>query len=141
MTLNGYLSTDFYIKSPANEFFQTCINILDLPKGNVTEEIEALPSEKKKTTFRIEGFQVSEWYESLEGNVSHSVSTWQNLDGYKKLEGTMTIIHVEDNNRSRGIFTVKYEKISSNIEDPKSIVNTFVDFFTEMDAYLLETIN
>jgi len=34
MTLNGYLSTDFHIKSPAKKFFQTCIETMDLPKDD-----------------------------------------------------------------------------------------------------------
>lgn len=108
----------------------------------VTVEIEAVPLEMKKTTFRIEGFQISEWYNSLKGTITDDETTWQNPDGYKELRGTMTITHVEDvydRNRVRAILTVKYEKISSAIEDPNFIIKTLVEFFTEMDEYLLES--
>ncbi|KAG7655356.1 unnamed protein product [Arabidopsis thaliana] len=141
MTLNGYLSTDFHIKSPAKKFFQTCIETMDLPKDDVTVEIEEVALEKKKTTFRIEGFQISEWYNSFKGTITPDTATSQNPDGYKKLEGTMTITHVEDNDCDRAILTVKYEKISSDIKDPGTIMDTFVEFFKEMDEYLVEDFN
>ena len=97
--------------------------------------------EKKKTTFRIEGFQISEWYKSFKGTITPDMATWQNPDGYKKLEGTMTITHVEDNDCDRAILTVKYEKINSDIKDPGTIMDTFVEFFKEMDEYLVEDFN
>ncbi|CAH2033765.1 unnamed protein product, partial [Thlaspi arvense] len=138
MVLNGYLSVEFDIKSPANEFFQTYIEIMDLPKANAMVKTEVIAFGKKKTTYRMCGFHISEWYKTLRGTIDKA--TWQNPDFYRKLEGTMTVTHVEDNDRDRATLTVEYEKTRPDIEDPKSIMDTIVDFFKELDKYLLESL-
>lgn len=68
------------------------------------------------------------------------VANGQNPDSYTKLEGTMTVTDTEYKNggrAGRAIWTVQYEKISDDIEDPQFITDTTAKVFQRMDEGIL----
>ncbi|XP_019099188.1 PREDICTED: uncharacterized protein At1g24010-like [Camelina sativa] len=136
MTLGGYLSIEFDIKSPAYRFCQGYMKIAKPTKNKALAE--EVPTEKKKIHLRMEGFQISEWFKTLaipfsHSTIDHEEAKSRNPDNYKKLEGTMTVIHTEGNDGGRAFWTVEYEKISDDIKDPRFIVDSTAIYFQAMD--------
>ncbi|XP_010477708.1 PREDICTED: uncharacterized protein At1g24010-like [Camelina sativa] len=144
MTLGGYLSVEFDIKSSANRFCQGYMAIAKPTRDQVsTEEIEVdLPSGKRKVKLRMEGFQISEWFKTLakpdlidsnSDDDDEEEANSRNPDYYNKLEGTMSVIHTEGCDGGRAYWTIQYEKVSDDIKDPRFIVDTTARYFQAMD--------
>ncbi|XP_010460172.1 PREDICTED: uncharacterized protein At1g24010-like [Camelina sativa] len=147
MTLGGYISIEFDIKSPAYRFCQGYMKIAKTTRHQLsTEEVEVdLPSEKKKVRLRMEGFQISELFKAITTpfiscTVDPEEAKSRNPDNYKKLEGTMSVIHTEGNDGGRAFWTVEYEKVSDDIKDPRFIVDTTARYFQAMDERIFRTI-
>ncbi|XP_010477721.1 PREDICTED: uncharacterized protein At1g24010-like [Camelina sativa] len=147
MTLGGYLSVEFDIKSPAFRFCQSYMAIAKPTRDQaLVEELEVdLPTEKKRFQLRMMGFQISEWFKTITTpfincTVDHEEAKSRNPDNYKKLEGTMTVIHTEGNDGGRAFWTVEYEKISDDIKDPRFIVDTITRYFQAMDERIFRMI-
>lgn len=81
-----------------------------------------------------------DWYETIKESLPDD-KTWQNLDRFKQLEGTMTVIAKEGGKGAEGVWTVEYEKTRSELDVPHFIIDTCVKFFKVMDENLLELSN
>ncbi|XP_010477718.1 PREDICTED: uncharacterized protein At1g24010-like [Camelina sativa] len=142
MTLGGYISVEFDIKSPAYRFCQGYMKIAKTTRDQFsTEEVEVdLPSEKKKVRLRMEGFQISEWFNTLvipdlidSDDDDEDEANSRDPDYFTKLEGTMTVIQTEGCDGGRAYWTIQYEKVSEDIKDPRFIADTTTRYFQAMD--------
>ncbi|ESQ34393.1 hypothetical protein EUTSA_v10009502mg [Eutrema salsugineum] len=119
MTLNGALSVDFDVKSPADKFFKAFVGNANAPtevSGEV--EIEAVDWVKRVSTMKMKGVQKSK--------------------RYKTLKGTITVTPKERGNGSRVVWTVRFEKVSDGTEDPHFFVDEAPKYFKEIDDHLLK---
>ncbi|CAA7036080.1 unnamed protein product [Microthlaspi erraticum] len=118
MTLNGVLSTVVDVKSSADEFFKAIVgNALRIPgKGDV--DTESIHWVKRIITvkFNREGI----------------------LQAFKTLRGTITVTPKEEGDGSHVMWTVEYEKLYEEIEDPQYLVDVAHKNFTELDDDLLK---
>ncbi|XP_010498912.1 PREDICTED: uncharacterized protein At1g24010-like [Camelina sativa] len=142
MTLGGYISVEFDIKSPAYRFCQGYMALAKTTRDQFsTEELKVdLPSEKKKVRLRMEGFEISEWFNTLiipdlidSDDDDEDEANSRDPDYFTKLEGTMTVIQTEGCDGGRAIWTIQYEKVSEDIKDPRFIADTTTRYFQAMD--------
>lgn len=108
------------------------------------KELEPLPSGKRRTQLTMEGFQFSEWVRTLAkpcpiyGNSEEGKA--QNVDNYTKLEGTMSVIHTEGIDGGRATWTVQFEKVSDDMNDPENIISTTIWYFKRMDQKIFSNL-
>ncbi|CAA7036081.1 unnamed protein product [Microthlaspi erraticum] len=141
--LNGCLSDEFDIQSDEVKFFGAYKSTMGRPKGSGTVDVEVMLDDKPlfrmKTTCKMSAIPIAEWYKtSIDATVDKTNPAWQNPDWYSKLEGTMTVTHVEGDAFARATWTIEYEKTRPEIDDPTFIRDNCLEFFTELDESLLE---
>ncbi|CAH8253473.1 unnamed protein product [Arabidopsis lyrata] len=144
MSLDGYFSVEFEIRSPVEKFCQGYMEVAKPRNDKVSSDVrEVLPSGKRKTQLRMEGFQISEWFRSLAKPLAYSTSDMaksRNPDYYTKLEGTITVIHTEGIEGGRAIWTLQYEKISSDIKDTLFIIDITTIYFKQIDERIFSNL-
>ncbi|CAA7036085.1 unnamed protein product [Microthlaspi erraticum] len=125
--LNGFLSYEIILQSPFHKFFEAYNSMMGLSEARVTR------------TLSKKAIPIAEWYKtSIDATTDKTNPAWQNPDWYSKLEGTMSVVRVKRGELVRAIWTIDFEKPSSEIGDPTFIMDNCVAFFTNMDESLLE---
>ncbi|CAH8383019.1 unnamed protein product [Eruca vesicaria subsp. sativa] len=115
MELHGVSSGDLDVKSPAEKFFRSLIDDINVPFDNIEDKME-MNLEDRTLTMRMSGCLISEIY--------------------KTVKATITVSPKEDGDGSRVAWKVEFEKIGYDMEDPHLIIDTLVDVLVN---YLKET--
>ncbi|CAF1976975.1 hypothetical protein HID58_075560 [Brassica napus] len=110
MALHGDSSGEFDIKSPADKFFTSFAD-------DISSTFRIISKEKRTVTLSLSGNLVS--------------------DSYKRFKATITVTPAEDeDNGSRVVWTVEFEKIRHDIEDPMWIIDILINYLKETDENL-----
>ncbi|KAH0878385.1 LOW QUALITY PROTEIN: hypothetical protein HID58_065779 [Brassica napus] len=120
MALHGDSSGEFDTKSPADKLFTSFTDDINNTFDIISNEkiTEYVGWEKRTVTLSMSGNLVS--------------------DSYKKFKATITVTpKAYEADGSRVLWTVEFEKIRHDVEDPVWIIDSLINYLKEIDGVLI----
>ncbi|CAA7036079.1 unnamed protein product [Microthlaspi erraticum] len=120
MALHGDSSGKFDIKSPADKFFRSFTD-------DINSTFDIISKEK-----------ITEWVGWEKRTVKLSMSGNLISDSYKTFKATIAVTPKKDEaDGSHVVWTVEFEKIRRDVEDPVWIISILINYLKETDENLI----
>ena len=140
MALHGDSSGEFDIKSPADKFFtsfaddiSSTFHIICKSFNSSTIHSHIFLYHRSNPLTNWCSFTVAKEKRTVTLSLSGNLVS----DSYKTFKATITVTPAEDEgNGSRVVWTVEFEKIRHDIEDPMWIIDILINYLKETDENL-----